>query len=365
MKKLNVNLGDRTYPIFIGSALLTQASLLAPYIIGNRVIIISSETIAPLYLATLKSTLAPNNYHVGEIILPDGEHYKTLGTLNIIYTQLLAQKADRKTTLIALGGGVIGDMTGFAAATFMRGIPFIQIPTTLLAQVDSSVGGKTAVNHPAGKNMIGAFYQPKCVLADIDTLNTLPEREFRAGFSEIVKYGLIRDSEFFSWLENNFESIFDREDHVLIEMIARACQNKADVVIADEHEQGERALLNFGHTFGHAIETHQHYEGYLHGEAVAIGMLMATEFSARLGYLSTSQTERIKHLLQAAQLPLDVPGTLSPASFLELMAHDKKTLNNIIRLILLKDIGHAIISQDYDRAQLQHYLQDRLTPAGS
>ncbi|MFG1489584.1 3-dehydroquinate synthase, partial [Oceanospirillum sp. HFRX-1_2] len=280
MQTLNVDLGDRSYPIHIGSGLISDLSLIAPHIRGRQVMIVSNTTVAPLYLEQLKTTLA-DQYQVAEVILPDGEAYKTLDSVNLIFDALLNNRFNRTCTLIALGGGVIGDMTGFAAASYQRGVNFIQIPTTLLSQVDSSVGGKTGVNHPLGKNMIGAFWQPQLVLADTDTLQTLPERELAAGIAEVIKYGLIRDPEFFNWLESNVEPLKTKSTTALTEAIFRSCQNKADVVAQDELEGGIRATLNLGHTFGHAIETEQGYGQWLHGEAVATGMLMAADLSQR------------------------------------------------------------------------------------
>src|SRR5512139_1446607 len=286
MQTLTVNLGDRSYPIYIGSGLLDQADLILPHLAQKRAAVVTNTTVAPLYLERLTSTLAAAGVAATSVVLPDGEACKNWETLNLIFDALLTQRAERKTTLIALGGGVIGDMTGFAAACYQRGMPFIQVPTTLLSLVDSSVGGKTAINHPLGKNMIGAFYQPKLVLADISTLDTLPDRELKAGLAEVIKYGLIRDPEFFVWLEENIERLLARDRDALAYAVHRSCANKAEVVAADERETGERALLNLGHTFGHAIETGLGYGEWLHGEAVAAGTLIAAELSCRLGWLA-------------------------------------------------------------------------------
>ena len=291
MQTLTVDLGDRSYPIFIGENLLNRAELFMPYIAGKQVLIVSNTTIAPLYLDTLRATLSVER--VDSVILPDGEQYKTLDQLNTIFDDLLERRHNRTTTLIALGGGVIGDMTGFAAACYQRGVAFIQVPTTLLSQVDSSVGGKTGVNHPLGKNMIGAFHQPRCVVADIDTLRTLPAREFSAGIAEIVKYGLICDREFYVWLTRHMAGLMARDAQLLGEAIYRSCANKARVVAADEREGGLRAILNLGHTFGHAIETAQGYGVWLHGEAVAVGMIMAADLSARLGWISAAEVDAL------------------------------------------------------------------------
>ena len=275
MQTLHIQLEDRSYPIYIGEGLLSQIKLIESHLKQKHVAVVTNTTVAPLYLDPLLTLLKQHGIKAFPIILPDGESYKNQATLNLIYDALLREKCERTTTLIALGGGVIGDMTGYAAATYLRGVPFIQIPTTLLSQVDSSVGGKTGINHPLGKNMIGAFYQPQCVIADIDTLKTLPSREFSAGMAEVIKYGLIRDEVFFNWLEKNIEGLMKLDSQLLIEAIQRSCQNKADVVEIDEHESGIRAILNLGHTFGHAIENAMGYGVWLHGEAVAIGMVMA------------------------------------------------------------------------------------------
>jgi 3-dehydroquinate synthase len=355
MQTLNVALAKRSYPIHIGRGLLTDASLILPHLKRKHVAIVTNNTVAPLYLAQLTDTLQAAGVQVIPIILPDGEAYKNSDTLNRIYDALLQNRCERSTTLIALGGGVIGDLTGYAAATFLRGVPFIQIPTTLLSQVDSSVGGKTGINHPLGKNMIGAFYQPQVVLADIDTLQTLPPREFSAGVAEVIKYGLIRDAQFFDWLERHMAQLMQLDEAVLSEAIYRSCQNKADVVAKDEHEQGERALLNLGHTFGHAIENAMGYGVWLHGEAVAAGTMMAADLSQRMAWLSADELARIKNSLLAANLPLDPP-KLGAAKYLDLMGLDKKVENGKIRLVLQQGIGHAVITSDYDADQLNACL---------
>jgi 3-dehydroquinate synthase len=359
MKTLHVELGDRRYPIHIGPGLLGQPELLRPHIAGRQALVVSNTTVAPLYLEPVRAALDGLRQEV--VILPDGEQYKTLDTLNEVFTALLNHRFDRHCTMIALGGGVIGDMAGFAAACYQRGVPFIQIPTTLLAQVDSSVGGKTAVNHPLGKNMIGAFYQPLCVLADTDTLATLPDRELSAGLAEVIKYGLIRDLPFLEWLEANLEALLARDAAALSEAIERSCRNKAEIVAADERETGERALLNLGHTFGHAIETGVGYGEWLHGEAVATGMVMAADLSARLGWLSQEQVKRVRTLLNRAHLPLAPPPELTPGDFLRLMAVDKKVKDGRLRLILLRELGQGIIAEQVDPRFLQETLEHALS----
>ena len=355
MQTLNVALGDRTYPIHIGSGLITQADLILPHLKRKNVAIVTNTTVAPLYLNKLAQPLRDAGVSVIEIILPDGEAYKNSETLNLIYDALLKNRCERSTTLIALGGGVIGDLTGYAAATYLRGVPFIQIPTTLLSQVDSSVGGKTGINHPLGKNMIGAFYQPKLVLADIDTLQTLPKRELSAGIAEVIKYGLIRDAEFFDWLELNMSKLMGLDEAVTSYAIYRSCQNKAEVVAADEHEMGERALLNLGHTFGHAIENAMGYGVWLHGEAVAAGTMLAADLSQRMGWLNEVEVKRIHALLSASSLPLKAPH-LGVERYLDLMQSDKKVEYGKIRLVLQQGIGKAVITSDYDAAKLNETL---------
>ncbi len=354
MKTLTVNLKERSYPIHIGQDLLGQDKLLASHIHGNQVLLVSNEIVAPLYLAKALSAL--ERYQCETVILPDGEKYKTFDTANLIFDALLQHRFDRQCTLIALGGGVVGDITGFAAACYQRGVNFIQIPTTLLAQVDSSVGGKTGVNHPLGKNMIGAFHQPQCVLIDTNTLSTLDDPQFSAGLAEIIKYGLIQDEDFFIWLENNMNKLLQRDAKMLTYAIEHSCQIKADIVAADEKESGQRALLNLGHTFGHAIEAGMGYGTWLHGEAVGTGMLMAADLSHRQNNFSQSQLERTRALLEAARLPVKTPMKMDPARFLELMAVDKKVQAGVIRLVLLNHIGSSYVSDDYEPKLLQDTL---------
>ena len=352
MQTLKVDLANRSYPIHIGRNLIANADLILPHLKRKHVAIVTNTTVAPLYLDKLSQTLQAAGVSVIPIILPDGEAYKNTETLNKIYDALLQNRCERSTTLIALGGGVIGDLTGYAAATYLRGVPFIQIPTTLLSQVDSSVGGKTGINHPLGKNMIGAFYQPQLVLADIDTLKTLPAREFSAGMAEVIKYGLIRDAEFFDWLEAHIEPLMALDESAISEAIYRSCQNKADVVARDEHETGERALLNLGHTFGHAIENAMGYGVWLHGEAVAAGTMMAADLSRRMGWLTADEVARIHALLTKARLPLDAP-KLGADKYLELMQMDKKVADGKIRLILQQGIGKSVITSDYHADKLR------------
>ncbi len=357
MKTLNVELGERRYPIFIGSNLLAQEKLLTSYIKAKQVVIVTNETVAPLYLEKITTHL--QNYDVKNVILPDGEQFKTLDYLTRIFDVCLENKFNRHATLIALGGGVIGDMGGFAAACYQRGITFIQIPTTLLAQVDSSVGGKTGVNHPLGKNMIGAFYQPQCVIADADVLDTLDDRQLSAGLAEVIKYGLIRDLTFFEWLENHIEALLSRDKTALAYAIEISCQNKAQVVAEDETESGLRATLNLGHTFGHAIETGLGYGEYLHGEAVAIGTCQAADLSKRKGWLSEADVNRIVRLFEKANLPVLPPAEslLGIEKFIDLMAVDKKNVDGQIRLILLEQIGKATLPISVDSALLKQTLQ--------
>ncbi|HEY0268197.1 MAG TPA: 3-dehydroquinate synthase, partial [Methyloradius sp.] len=336
-----------------------RADLILPHLKSRQVAIVTNTTVAPLYLEKLTQTLKNEGISITNIILPDGERFKNAETLNTIYDALLQNRCERNTTLIALGGGVIGDLTGYAAATYLRGVPFIQIPTTLLAQVDSSVGGKTGINHPLGKNMIGAFYQPQLVLADIETLKTLPARELSAGLAEVIKYGLIRDFPFFEWLENNMPALVKLEPEAIAYAIYRSCENKAEVVSADERESGERALLNLGHTFGHAIENAMGYGVWLHGEAVAAGTVLAADFSRRLGWIDTHQFARITQILKAAQLPVDAPD-LGVDRYLDLMGLDKKVEGGKIRLVLQQGIGKSVITSDYDAQKLRATLS--LTP---
>ncbi len=341
---LNVELGDRSYPIAIGRGLLDDSSLLNRHIGGSgKVAIVTNTTVAPLYLDKVAGPLRAAGREVVPIILRDGEEFKNWESLNEVFDALLANKCDRKTTLVALGGGVIGDMTGFAAATYMRGVPFVQIPTTLLAQVDSSVGGKTGINHPLGKNMIGAFYQPRAVIADTATLDTLPARELSAGLAEVIKHGAILDAPFFDWIEANIEKLVARDHAALAHAIARSCEIKADVVARDEREGGLRAVLNFGHTFGHAIEAGLGYGAWLHGEAVGCGMVMAADLSRRLNLIDDAALERVRALVKAAGLPVVAPD-LGIERWIELMEVDKKNEGGAIKFILLKPLGSPSIT---------------------
>jgi shikimate kinase / 3-dehydroquinate synthase len=340
---LDVSLGARSYPIVIGCGVLDDAGLLGSHIGGNKVAIVTNTTVAPLYLERVAAPLRTAGREVVEIVLPDGEEFKTWDSLNLVFDALLANKCDRKTTLVALGGGVVGDMTGFAAATYMRGVPFVQVPTTLLAQVDSSVGGKTGINHPRGKNMIGAFYQPRAVLADTATLDTLPARELSAGLAEVIKHGAILDAGFFDWIEQNIGKLVARDAEALAHAIARSCEIKADVVRKDEREGGLRAVLNFGHTFGHAIEAGMGYGNWLHGEAVGCGMVMAADLSQRLGYIDAAAVERVRALVKAAGLPVAAPD-LGAERWIELMEVDKKNEGGEIKFILIKPLGTPIIT---------------------
>ena len=337
---VNVDLGDRSYPIFIDNGLI-DTDLITPFIPSSRAVVISNTTVAPLYAERLMTALEAAGKTVDLLALPDGEQYKTLETLGQIYDFLMEKQVDRKTTLIALGGGVIGDITGFAAASFLRGVPFIQMPTTLLAQVDSSVGGKTGVNHPRGKNMIGAFYQPRCVLADTGSLDTLPDRELSAGLAEVIKYGLLWDEDFLEWIEKHIVDLRRRDQAALTEAIRQSCLIKAEIVRQDEREGGIRALLNLGHTFGHAIEAGMGYGVWLHGEAVGAGMCMAADLSRRLGLIDAASTRRIETLVEAAGLPTRAPAELSTERMRALMDSDKKVENGRLRLVLLGRLGQA------------------------
>ncbi|MCZ6829380.1 MAG: 3-dehydroquinate synthase [Gammaproteobacteria bacterium] len=345
MHTLHVDLGERSYPIYIGRDLFSDGALLRDHVAGRQVALVSNETVAPLYVDRVREALSEVDL-VSEIVLPDGEQYKTLETLQVIFDRLLQDGHNRSTTLIAVGGGVVGDMTGFAAACYQRGVNFIQVPTTLLAQVDSSVGGKTGVNHPLGKNMIGAFHQPRCVLIDIDTLHTLPEREMAAGLAEVVKYGLICDEPFYRWLHEHMPNLLAREESALVEAIERSCMNKAQVVAEDERETGVRAILNLGHTFGHAIETAQGYGSWLHGEAVAAGMCIATRLSVALGNIPETEALALESLLQRMNLPTKPPQDMGVDQFLTLMGRDKKVSDGQLRLVLLRGIGDAIVTAD-------------------
>ena len=356
MKTLHVSLGERSYPIHIGPNLIDQPELFRRHVRSAQAMVVTNETVAPLYLERVLKSL--EGRQAATVILPDGEAHKSMASAMAVFDALLARKFSRNATLVALGGGVVGDLAGFAAACYQRGVPFLQIPTTLLAQVDSSVGGKTAVNHPLGKNMIGAFHQPQCVLADTQTLRTLADRELSAGLAEVVKYGLIRDPEFFAWLEDHIEAVLGRDEAALSHAIARSCANKADVVAADERETGERATLNLGHTFGHAIETGLGYGACLHGEAVAIGMCQAADLSRRLGWLGDADVARVERLLRRAGLPVAPPPELDAARFLELMAVDKKNVDGKLRLVLLERIGRATLPVGVDVAALQATLDE-------
>ena len=355
MKKINIQFDERSYPIYIGEGLISNYELISQHILGKRVAIITNETVADIYLKTLMDTVSSHKELIS-IILPDGESYKSKDSLDSIYAQLLENKADREITLIALGGGVIGDITGFAAATYMRGVNFIQIPTTLLSQVDSSVGGKTGINHPLGKNMIGAFYQPKCVISDMNVLKTLPSRELSAGLAEVIKYGLIRDNKFFEWLESHIQYLMEMNPKYLIEAVQRSCENKAAVVEADEFESGIRAILNLGHTFGHAIEVAQGYGNWLHGEAVGAGMVMAAKLSQSMGWLADKDVGRIVALIKKAGLPTEPP-KISVKKYMELMMLDKKTKDGQINLVLQKSIGDAVLTNTYDPKKLHQILE--------
>ena len=344
-KILNVELGDKSYPIYIGIDLLSMKSLFVDQIQGRQVMIVTNKTIAPLYLDKLTSIL--DGFNVQSVILPDGEEFKKLETLNKVFDALLEAKFDRTSTLIALGGGVIGDITGFAAASYQRGVGFIQVPTTLLSQVDSSVGGKTGINHELGKNMIGAFYQPKAVIIDVNTLNTLSNQEFSAGMAEVIKYGLLGNADFLSMLEANIESIMARNKDLIIEVIFNCCQDKARIVELDEFEKGKRALLNLGHTFGHGIENAFGYGNYLHGEAVSIGMVMAAKLSKDEGNLSHEETLRGESILSKADLPISINKTIDSETLITAMSLDKKSIDGKIRLVLLKSLGDSYLTDSY------------------
>jgi len=355
MHTLHVELDERSYPVYIGRDLFDDHSLLGKHITGTQVVLVSNDTVAPVYLDRVRAALGERHL-ITEVILPDGEQFKTLDTLSQIFDQVMADRHNRSTTFIAVGGGVVGDITGFAAACYQRGVHFIQVPTTLLAQVDSSVGGKTAVNHPLGKNMIGAFYQPQAVLIDTQTLHTLPARELSAGLAEVVKYGLIGDEPFYRWLQADMPKLLAREESALAEAIERSCANKARVVAEDEREAGLRAILNLGHTFGHAIETAQGYGNWLHGEAVATGMLLAARLSANRGWLAGEEVEGLQRLLASMQLPVAPPPEMSPATFIDLMGRDKKVIDGRLRLVLLRAIGEAAIVDDVREDELSTLL---------
>lgn len=339
MERIVVTLGERSYPITIASGLFNEPASFLPLKSGEQVMLVTNETLAPLYLDKVRGVLEQAGVNVDSVILPDGEQYKSLAVLDTVFTALLQKPHGRDTTLVALGGGVVGDLTGFAAASYQRGVRFIQVPTTLLSQVDSSVGGKTAVNHPLGKNMIGAFYQPASVVVDLDCLKTLPPRELASGLAEVIKYGIILDGAFFNWLEENLDALLRLDGPAMAYCIRRCCELKAEVVAADERETGLRALLNLGHTFGHAIEAEMGYGNWLHGEAVAAGMVMAARTSERLGRFSSAETQRIITLLTRAGLPVNGPREMSAQAYLPHMLRDKKVLAGEMRLILPLAIG--------------------------
>ncbi len=355
MKSLTVNLAEHSYPIYIEQGIDNLNSLLTPHIKSRQVVVVSNETVLPIFKTSIALSL--ENYDVRYFQMEDGEQYKTLDTYERIMSFLLEQQVSRDVTLIALGGGVVGDITGFVAATFMRGVDFIQIPTTLLSQVDSSVGGKTAVNHSLGKNMIGAFYQPKAVIIDVESLSTLPARELSAGLAEVVKYGILGDKDFFEYLEANAAHIMSLDKGVLSYVIAKCCQLKADIVSQDEKEQGVRALLNLGHTFGHAIEAEQGYGNWLHGEAVAVGMVQAATLAKARGWLSQDDVTRVVNLLKLFNLPVEGPANMNLASYLKHMKKDKKVLSQTIRFILPKSLGQAILVSDVSEKELQKILE--------
>ena len=349
-RSITVELGERTYPIFIGSGLLGGGFDLSAHVRGPDWLVVTNETVEPLYLDALVANLTGKQVRV--ISLPDGEAYKTLETVEDILDTLVENSANRDTTVVALGGGVVGDIAGFAAACYMRGVDFIQVPTTLLAQVDSSVGGKTGVNHASGKNLIGAFHQPRAVLIDTDTLKTLPDRELKAGLAEVIKYGAIVDADFFAWIEDNLEALIARDVEALAAAIQRSCELKAAIVAEDERESGRRAILNFGHTFGHAIEHCQGYGEWLHGEAVAAGMVMAAQLSAE----DAAMAVRIETLLQRAGLPTQPP-SIAATDFMAAMGMDKKVQQKQLRFVLLRTLGDAFVSSDYDSARLETVLE--------
>lgn len=357
MKTLEVALGERAYPIHIGADILSRADLLAPHILGRQVMVITNETVGPLYLDRLRGAL--DGFEVHDCVLPDGESHKTLSTAEGLFESLLSIPCDRRVTVIALGGGVVGDMAGFVAGCYQRGVPFIQVPTTLLAQVDSSVGGKTAVNSRLGKNMIGLFYQPRCVIADTAVLSTLSTRELAAGAAEVIKTALIRDADFFAYLERHIEDLLSLDPEVVARSVTRCCEIKAAVVAEDERESGVRALLNLGHTFGHAIETGLGHGEWLHGEAVAAGLCMAADLSVRAGMIDEADRERVRSLVTRAGLPSRGPATLEAARLRSLMQVDKKVVDGAVRLVLLNAIGDAVVSADYDPAWLDATLESQ------
>jgi len=357
MIELKVDLGDRNYPIFIGEGLLSDPALFEPFIAGKKVMLVTNDTVGPLYEQQVRMALSA--FDVNTVTLPDGEQYKNWQTLNLIFDALLDGRHSRQTTIVALGGGVVGDMSGFAAASYQRGIDFIQVPTTLLSQVDSSVGGKTGINHPLGKNMIGAFYQPKAVVIDTLTLQTLPANEVSAGLAEVIKYGLIRDESFFVWLEENIEKLTSLDLASLVYAIEKSCRCKAEIVEADEKEGGVRALLNLGHTFGHAIEAHEGYGTWLHGEAVGAGMMMAASLSRKESWINDDAINRVKGLLEKAGLPTSGPEGMLSEDYERLMSVDKKVMDGTLRLVLLKSIGDAIVTAEFSKVHLNSVLQNQ------
>jgi len=360
MQTLSVALGERSYPVHVGAGLLDRSELVLPFLVRKKVAVVTNTTVAPLFLERFAGVLARQGVEVLRILLPDGEEHKDWHSLSAIFDALLEHRCGRDCTLFALGGGVIGDLTGFAAATYQRGVQYIQVPTTLLAQVDSSVGGKTAINHPLGKNMIGAFHQPRLVLADMDTLNTLPDRELRAGLAEVIKHGLICDAAFFGWLEANIERLLARDPEALEHAVLRSVQIKAEIVGQDERESGLRQLLNFGHTFGHAIETGLGYGVWLHGEAVAAGMLMAADLSRQLGCLADADVARIQALLRRAGLPT-AAGGITASRMQELMSADKKVREGRVHFVLLERLGKAMLRSDVPAVALGRTLSGLAT----
>lgn len=356
MNTVTVDLGERSYPIIIDTDILAQSDIYRQHINGRNVLIVCDENTEQHYLQQLLGCLG--EYNTAHVCLPAGESNKNLDTVNLIFDRLLQQNFDRNCTLIALGGGVVGDICGFAAASYQRGVAFIQVPTTLLAQVDSSVGGKTGVNHALGKNMIGAFHQPKCVVADMNTLHTLPVREFRAGMAEVIKYGLIDDAEFFAWIKSALPELLALDTDALAQAVRRSCENKARIVAADEREQGQRALLNLGHTFGHAIETATGYGVWLHGEAIAAGMCMAARFSASHGYMESNKVSEIEAIFTAAGLPTQPPSNMTARQCYDLMRRDKKVRDDVLTLVLMKDIGESFLSKGHEHNRLQSFLQE-------
>ena len=357
MARIRVALGERSYEIEVGTGLIADAARYRPHLAGRKAALVTNAVVAPLYLKSVAEALRSAGAEVIEVVLPDGEEHKTWQTLNLVFDGLVSAHCDRHTTIVALGGGVVGDIAGLAAAVYQRGIPFIQVPTTLLAQVESSVGGKTAVNHPLGKNMVGAFHQPRAVIADVSTLDTLPVRELRAGLAEVIKHGVIRDPAFFDWLEANIDHLLARDPDALVHAVVRSCEIKAEVVGQDERETGLRAILNFGHTFGHAIESALGYGHWVHGEAVGAGMVMAADLSARVGMISKTQAGRIRDLVARAGLPVAGPAGLTADRYLELMAVDKKAAAGKIRFVLLEGLGSAVVRADIPEPAVRETLR--------